>query len=159
MKAMVVYDSVFGNTEQVAQAMGRALGWPGDAEVRRVTEVQPERLAGLELLIVGSPTRAFQSTPATRRLLRSIPAHGLEGVKVAAFDTRFSEEDLDSAILSFMVKLFGYAAKPIANRLRKKGGELALPPEGFIVEGTEGPLRRGELERAADWARQLVAPR
>jgi hypothetical protein len=58
-----------------------------------------------------------------------------------------------------MVKLFGYAAIPIANRLRKKGGELALPPEGFIVEGTEGPLRRGELERAADWARQLVAPR
>jgi flavodoxin len=156
---MVVYDSVFGNTEQVAQAVGRALGWPEDAEVRRVSEVKPEQLAGLGLLIVGSPTRAFQPTPATRQLLKRIPARGLEGVKVAAFDTRFSVEDTDSAILTFMVRLFGYAAKPIAHRLQRKGGELAVPPEGFIVEGTEGPLHEGELERAADWARRIAAAR
>lgn len=159
MRAMVVYDSVFGNTEQVAQAMGRALGWPEDAEVRRVSEVRPEQLAGLGLLIVGSPTRAFQPTLATRQFLKRIPAHSLDGVKVAAFDTRFSVEETDSAILTLMVKLFGYAAKPIADRLKAKGGDLALPPEGFIVEGTEGPLREGELDRAADWAREIVAAR
>jgi flavodoxin len=157
MKAMVVYDSVFGNTEQVAQAMGRALGAPEDAEARRVSEVKPEQLMGLEVLIVGSPTRAFQATPATKQLLKSIPVGGLKGVKVAAFDTRFSVEEVGSAILTFMVKLFGYAAEPIARRLERKGGDLALSPEGFIVEGTEGPLREGELERAADWARQVVA--
>jgi flavodoxin len=155
MKAMVVYDSVFGNTEQVAQAMGRALGAPGDAEARRVTEVKPEELVGLDVLIVGSPTRKFRPTPTTTQLLKRIPARGLKGVKVAAFDTRFSIDDANSAILVFIVKLFGYAAKPIADRLEKKGGELALPPEGFIVEGTEGPLRDGELERAADWAGRL----
>jgi flavodoxin len=156
---MVVYDSVFGNTEQVGQAIARALGAPEDAQARRVTEVKPEQLVGLELLIVGSPTRAFQPTPATKQLLKGIPARGLEGVRVAAFDTRFAIEDVDSAILTFMVKLFGYAAKPVADRLKGKGGNLAAPPEGFIVEGTEGPLREGELERAADWARSLVEVR
>jgi flavodoxin len=154
---MVVYDSVFGNTEQVAQAIGRALGAPEDTEVRRVAEVTAEQLTGLEVLIVGSPTRAFQPTPATKQFLKRIPAGGLKDVRVAAFDTRYSMEDTDSAILRFMVKLFGYAAKPIADRLKGKGGDLALPPEGFIVEGTEGPLRDGELERAGDWARRIAA--
>jgi flavodoxin len=153
---MVVYDSVFGNTEQVAQAIGGALGSSDDVTTCRVTEVKPQQFKGLEVLIVGSPTRAFQPTLATKQLLKSVPAHGLEGVKVAAFDTRISVEDVDSAILTFMVKLFGWAAKPIAERLKRKGGALAVPPEGFIVEGTEGPLREGELERAAAWAKRTL---
>jgi hypothetical protein len=67
--------------------------------------------------------------------------------------------DIDPPIVRFIgrfvVKLFGYAAKPIADRLKKKGGELTIPPEGFLVKGTEGPLKEGELERAADWAKSL----
>jgi hypothetical protein len=54
------------------------------------------------------------------------------------------------------VRTFGYAAKPIARSLTKKGGELHLPPEGFYVQGMEGPLVEGELERAEDWARQIL---
>jgi hypothetical protein len=59
-------------------------------------------------------------------------------------------------ILALFVRLFGYAAEPIADRLRKKGGELIVPPEGFLVDGTEGPLIEGELERAADWGSQIM---
>jgi hypothetical protein len=58
--------------------------------------------------------------------------------------------------LSKLVNVFGYAAKPISDRLEKKGGELVVSPEGFYVDGTEGPLTEGELERAADWARQIL---
>jgi flavodoxin len=159
MKVLIIYDSFFGNTEQIAQAIGNALGSQEDAEILRVSDVKPEQLTGLKLLIVGSPTRGFRPTPAITNLLKSIPKNGLKGVKVAAFDTRISVDDLGSSILTFMVKMFGYAAKPIADRLKKKGGELTIPPEGFIVEGTEGPLREGELERAADWARQIMATR
>jgi hypothetical protein len=68
-----------------------------------------------------------------------------------------STQDANSPILAFFVKLFGYAAKPIADKLKKKGGELAIPPEGFFVKGSEGPLKEGELERVADWARQIIA--
>lgn len=156
MKAMVVYDSVHGNTEQVAQAVARALGSSEEVETLRVTEVDANQLADLDLLIVGAPTHAFQPSPGAKTFLKSIPTGALEGVRVAAFDTRISVEDTDSTILSFMIKLFGYAAKPIADRLKTKGGELALPPEGFFVEGTEGPLKQGELERAAEWAKPIV---
>jgi hypothetical protein len=120
--------------------------------------VQPEQLAGLELLIVGSPTQKFRPLPAVTALLKELPDGALQGVKVAAFDTRVPVSEIEkNRILAFFVRIFGYAAKPIADRLAKKGGEPVAPPEGFYVGGTEGPLLEGELERAADWARQVSA--
>ncbi|MFC2037415.1 flavodoxin family protein [Chloroflexota bacterium] len=158
MKALVAYDSAYGNTEQIAQAIGKALGSPEDVASVRVGDVRPEQLAGLTFLIVGSPTQKFSPTGATTKLLKGIPKSGLEGVKVAAFDTRFTVSEIEKVgILAFLVRIFGYAAEPIANRLEKKAGELVIPPEGFYVEGTEGPLQEGELERAADWAKQIIA--
>jgi hypothetical protein len=59
--------------------------------------------------------------------------------------------------LAFFVRLFGYAAKPISKGLGKKGGEAVVPPEGFFVEGMEGPLMEGELGRAEEWARTILA--
>lgn len=156
MKVLIIYDSVFGNTEKVAQAMGAALEAPIDASVVRVGDVKPEQLTGLDVLIIGSPTRAFSATPAIKQLLKSLAPHSLDGVKIAAFDTRIALSDVDSAILPPLVKLFGYAAEPIAKQLKKKGGEPAIPPEGFFVQGTEGPLKEGELKRAAAWAKQIV---
>ena len=89
--------------------------------------------------------------------LKGIPKNGLEDITVAAFDTRFPVSKIDKIrILAFFVRIFGYAAKPIADRLEKKGGELVVPPEGFYVTDTEGPLFEGELERAADWAKQIL---
>jgi len=158
MKAMVVYDSAFGNTEKVALAIGQALGSPEDVAVVRAGNVKPEQLAGLALLVVGSPTQKFRPLGTITSFLKSIPKNGLKGVKVAAFDTRATESEIEKVrILAFFVKVFGYAAKPIADRLVKKGGDLAVPPEGFYVAGTEGPLLEGEPERAAGWARDIVA--
>ena len=158
MKALVVFDSVFGNTGKIAQAIGQALGSPEEVEVTRASDFKPKQLDGLTLLIVGSPTQKFSPTSATTSFLKSIPTNGLREVKVAAFDTRFTESEIDRIrVLAFFVKIFGYAAKPIANRLEKKGGVLAIPPEGFYVGDTEGPLLEGELQRAAVWAKQIVA--
>jgi flavodoxin len=159
IKALVVYDSFFGNTERIAQAIGSALGRPEDVGILRVADVKPEQLAGLKLLIVGSPTRAFRPSPAIKKFLKSIPKNGLKGVKVAAFDTRITDEEIDSAIfiLRILVNIFGYAAKPISDRLVKKAGQLIAAPEGFFVQGTEGPLKEGELERASAWAREILA--
>jgi flavodoxin len=153
---LIVYDSVFGNTEKVAQAMGQALEPLGEVQVLRVSEVQSGQLTGVNVLIVGSPTRAFSPTPASKKLLEGIPDGGLEGVKVAAFDTRINVEEKGPAFLKFMVKLFGYAAKPLAKRLQRKGGQLVIDPEGFYVEDTEGPLAERELDRAAAWAKRAM---
>lgn len=157
MKTLIVFDSFFGNTEQVARAIGAALA--GDYEVvcMRVGEVTPSLLAGVKLLIVGSPTRGFRPTPAITAFIESIPAGGLSGVAVVAFDTRIAAEDMKNLLYTPLARIFGYAAKPIADKLASKGGRVAVSSEGFRVLGQEGPLKQGELDRARDWAKQIVA--
>jgi len=137
MNALVVYDSTYGHTAKIAQAIGDAIG----GQVLRVGEVNPADLKGLDLLIVGSPTHGGWFTPEIKVLLEALPA--LEGANVAAFDTRTVKWSW----------IFGYAAKRIARTLESKGGKLVAPPEGFFVLGIKGPLKDGELERVAGWAK------
>jgi len=153
---MVVYDSVFGNTEKIALAISKALGTNENVKTVRVESVSAEQLRGLQLLIVGSPTQKFKPLKTITSFLKGIGSSGLQGVQVAAFDTRISVDDVKSSLLRFMVRLGGYAAKPIANRLQKCGGDLIMPPEGFLVKESEGPLKEGELERAVSWTQQII---
>lgn len=155
MKILVVYDSYFGNTEQVAQAIGGALG--DDAAVKRPGEVEADEFSELDFLIVGSPTRAFRPSDTIKDFLKKIPPGGLKGVKVASFDTRIAKEDTGNPVLRFMIGIFGYAAKPIGDKLARKGGEPVGEAAGFLVLDTEGPLKDGELERAAAWAGSLIS--
>lgn len=167
MKTLIIYDSAYGNTEKIANAIGtaiglvigNALGDPQPVQTLRVNNVKPEQLTGLDLLIVGAPTQRFRTTSTMTDFLKSIPANGLKGVRVAAFDTRLSLNDIESSAFRLIIKTGGFAAKHIADRLKKSGGDLILPPEGFLVKDMEGPLLDGELERAADWARRAIPPR
>lgn len=152
MKALVVYDSAYGNTEAIAKAIGGAC----QAIVLRVGEVKPDHLEGLDFLIVGSPTQAFQSLPSVKAFLKNLPAGSIKGVKVASFDTRVDVKQVGNRFLTFLVRLFGYAAEPIMSALVKKGGVRAGEPIGFIVSDKEGPLLDGEIERAIQWATALV---
>ncbi len=158
MKTLIIYDSYFSNTEKIAQAIGAAVSSliesREDVVVVKVDKLEQEQLQGIDLLIVGSPTRAFRPTKEINIFLKQMSENQLKGVKVIAFDTRISTDDTDSRILNVFVKLFGYAAKPIADKLNKKGGELILQPEGFLVEASEGPLKEGEIERAKDWVKK-----
>lgn len=145
MKALVVYDSVYGNTEKIAQAIGGAI--TGEVKVLRMGEVNPSELKTFDLLIVGSPTHGGRATPAMRDFLKKVSEPDIQGISVTAFDTRLTAR---------WVKIFGYAAGKIGRNLKKKGGSLILSPEGFFVKGTKGPLKEGELERAASWAEEIV---
>jgi len=156
MKALVIYDSVFGNTEKIAQAIANALRRKVGVELLQAGNLTPAQLLGSDLLIVGSPTRGFRPTEAVAALLKGISAKALSGIKVAAFDTRLEADQVKSAATRFVIETGGYAAKRIADSLKKAGGTLVVPPEGFFVEDTEGPLKPGELERAAGWAATLI---
>jgi flavodoxin I len=144
MKALVVYDSVYGNTEKIARAIGDAVS--GEVRVLRVGEVDVSELKTLDLLFVGAPTHGGRPSPTMREFLDKVQSPALEGIKVAAFDTRLSTR---------WVGIFGYAAGRIAKSLQKKGGALVGSPEAFYVQGSEGPLKEGELERAAAWAQDI----
>jgi flavodoxin len=155
MRVLVIYDSVFGNTEKVAQAIGSAFGADNHIQTLPVSGVTVDTVCGLDLLIVGSPTRSFRPTPAIAQFLNALPKNQFAGVQVAAFDTRIWLNTIDSAAFRFLIDKGGYAASTMANALKKKGGTLRVPPEGFLVTGEQGPLKEGELERAAVWTRKM----
>jgi len=157
VRSLVVYDSQFGNTKLIAEGIGAALEVSGRVLVMHCSDVQPGDLMGINRLIVGSPTQQLTATSTVLNWIKTIPRNGLKGIKAAAFDTRFTEEKIkQTKFLPFFVRIFGYGAKSISDRLEKKGAQIVFPPEGFFVAETEGPLLVKELERAADWARQLV---
>ena len=145
MKILVVYDSVYGNTEKIAKSISDTI--TGEARLLRFGEVNPSELKTMDLFIVGSPTQGGRPTPAIREFLSKVPTPYLKGINVAAFDTRFSSK---------WVKIFGYAAGKIARNLERLRSILIVPPEGFFVESTKGPLKEGELQRAASWAKGIV---
>jgi flavodoxin len=147
MNVLIVYDSGYGNTEKIARAIAGAITPFGEVKVLRAGEANPSELGSIDILIVGSPTQGGKPTPAIQEFLSKIPENALKNINVASFDTR---------VKNIVAKLFGYAAGRIADSLKNKGGHLAAPPEGFIVKGNEGPLKEGELERAAGWAKEVL---
>lgn len=145
MKTLVVYDSVFGNTEQIARSVGAGIG--GSVNVAKVGGVSSRDLSGLDLLVLGSPTMGGRATKPMQEFVESLPPEVARKARCAAFDTRITMK---------FARIFGYAAPRIAEELHRKGGAKACEPEGFIVKGRNGPLEHGELERASAWGRQLV---
>ena len=147
MKTLVVYDSVYGNTRTIAEAIGEAL--PGEVSVIHVSDVQPGDLQTVDLLVIGSPTHGALPTEAMQGLIERMGPPAREGGKAATFDTRLT--------WGFLERWGGFAAEKIADSLRGKGWTIAGEPGGFLVGGLKkGPLKKGEVERAAAWAKRLA---
>jgi flavodoxin len=154
MNAIIIFDSVFGNTEKIAQAIAKGLG--AECACLRAGAVSLAQVTEADLVIMGSPTRSFAATPAVMSLLDAIPPDALAGKKIAAFDTRILMSGLKSLLFKKIIDRGGYAAPIIAEHLESKGGSIVRPAEGFFVKGEEGPLAAGELERAEEWGKQLI---
>lgn len=161
MKSCVVVESMFGNTEMLANAVARGLG---DAEVLQASTVDADLLTDMDLVVLGGPTHAFSmSRVATRReaiqqggtqgddqrglreLIAELPAQMT--TPVATFDSRVSKAR----------KLPGSAAKSAGHALRRRHHANVVAEESFYVEDTPGPLLDGELARAEAWGQQLVS--
>ncbi|HEV2235530.1 MAG TPA: flavodoxin family protein [Ktedonobacterales bacterium] len=146
MNTLIVFDSQFGNTERIAQAIATALRAYGPVRAVRVSRARPAEAKDLDLLVMGCPTQVWQPTEAMVAYVAGITPDHLRGTAVACFDTRFHMPPW----------LTGSAARILANRLERRGIALVVPPESFFVDGKEGPQETGELERAATWARMIA---
>ena len=164
MKALVVYESMFGNTRRIAESIAAGLAESGDVEAIEIGEATAETADGADLLVAGGPTHAFSmSRPSTRSdaITRGAP-EGREEIglrewinalpagprpMLATFDTRVAS----------MRHLPGSAARAAAKVGRHAGFELAAPPMSFYVDDVDGPLVNGELDRATAWGQQLAA--
>ena len=167
MNAIVMYESIYGNTRRVAEAIAEGLG---GAPVVPVSDADDQVLAEVDLLVAGGPTHMHGMTTSLSRKLAVDGAQedghadvepsaaegpGLRGRlarldgngrRAAAFDTRIDRSPA----------LVGSAARGIARRLRHRGYELTAEPESFFVEDAEGPLAEGELDRARSWGQTLA---
>jgi hypothetical protein len=163
MKSLVVYESWFGNTRQIAERIADALGEEGDVELISVDDPLPS-LLHVDLVVLGAPTHVHGLSSARSRQgaieqqggdgeigigargwIDELPLCG--GPRFAVFDTRAHKSEL----------LVGSAAHGMARRVRHRGYRLAADPESFFVHGTPGPLEEGELDRAAEWGRTLAS--
>lgn len=170
MRSLVVYESMYGNTHLVANAIGKGLEAAGPVEVVPVSEATAERIAQADLVVVGGPTHAHGMTrQSTRKAaadaldkpkneLTLDPDAGGEGLRewfdslekvdcsAAAFDTRFDLPPLIS----------GRASKGINKRLRRHGLTVVAKPESFFVERDSTALGEGEEGRARAWGEDLA---
>lgn len=159
MNAIVIYESIYGNTRAIAEAVAEGLG---GARVMTPAELSAEA-AQADLLVVGGPTHIHgMATDRSRRLaLESAGADGAHGpvlrdwlsrlpkapgARAAAFDTRLDRAEW----------LTGAASLRIAKRLRHHGYTV-VDTATFRVADSEGPLVDGELERARRWGAALAA--
>jgi flavodoxin len=155
----VVYESLFGNTARIAEAIAEGMKEHLEVELHNVVEgTQPDRW---DLIVVGGPTHAFSmSRPSTRedavtQGATADPSMGLRewldqlpdgnGTPFAVFDTR----------VDIVRRLPGSAAKAAAKVIRRRGYQPLTRPESFYVQDTPGPLLDGETQRAEVWGRQL----
>jgi len=141
MKALVLYDSSFGNTKHLAEVIAAELG--KEAETVFIENADPAELSRAELLIIGSPIQGFRPTEKMNKFLTHLKPGQLNGVKATTFDTRVK------------VWIHGNAADPMAHQLKRAGAEIICKQEYFYVEGKEGPIFPGEVERAITWANQI----
>lgn len=162
MRALVVYESMFGNTHRIADAIADGMSDAAEVTVADVADAPAQIPADVELVVVGGPTHTFSmSRDSTRReavgrgaddtdVLRGI-REWLEALSpsdpvrtFAAFDTRVD------------VPLLPGAASRAATRRARKLGFAVTEPASFLVEGYEGPLREGQLDRAREWGHGLT---
>lgn len=162
MKALIVYESMFGNTGKVAEAVAEGLRGHLEVELVEAAHAPAPLLDLVDLLVVGGPTHAFSMTRGSTRedaVRQGAAGHG-DGIRewidrlhrgphsemVATFDTRVGK----------VKHLPGSAAKAAAKALRRLGYGSAAKPESFFVADTAGPLLDGELDRARAWGEQLA---
>lgn len=160
VRALVVYESIAGNTRLVAEAVANAMAAHGRVELVDVAHAPKAIPADLTLLVVGASTQTFtlgrgkegrdaanRFVPRGRTLAEWLDRlHVPLGYGAAAFDTRVKKPFLP-----------GSAAKTTEKRLNNVGFKIVAPAEGFIIDGNTGTLAAGELERATLWGAQLGA--
>lgn len=163
MRALIVYESMFGNTEAVADAVRAGVEPVMPVDLVQVGDAPGIGALEVDLLVVGAPTHAFS---LSRESTRADAAQRRGGTTVTGtaglrewLDAGTAPAGLPAAAFDTHVKtpkLPGRASKAAEKRLRHAGATMVAPAESFYVDGYEGPVLDGELERARAWGESLA---
>jgi flavorubredoxin len=165
MRALVVYESMFGNTQSVARAVAEGLQGYLTVDALEVSAAPTVVPADVNLLVVGGPTHVFGMTRPNTRADAMKQAHGGSIISTGSGMREWIEQlagprRLAVATFDTRVKvrwMGGSAAASAAKRLRRRGFDVTPGKESFYVQGTPGPLADGEVDRAREWGRRLGA--
>ncbi len=145
MRAVVIFDSTWGNTEKIAQAVASGIG--GATKALRVDAAGEADLEHVDLLVLGSPILGGRPSAAIQAYVNALSSGTAKKLSAATFDTRLTMR---------FARIFGFAALRMADALNEKGCAVKSS-EGFFVRGRSGPLADGEVERATRWGKALLA--
>lgn len=145
MKKIVIYDSFFGNTKLIAETIAEVL----ECETIKISAFNHDVINTYDLVVIGSPTRAFSPTPEIKQLVKKITQ---DGPRVALFDTRVMMDETVPRMLKWMAKRFGYSNDTLEKIVRKKHIKSISFSEEFYVKDSEGPLLADEVEKAKKFA-------
>ena len=149
MKGIVIYDTSYGNTKKVAEAIAETLKESCIAvDSVYVKDMKKLRAKDHDFLVLGSPTRFGTMSFTVKRFLGKVKGKEWMNKPFAAFDTENPEN---------IEKKQGSAAEKIAEKLKEKQMKQLLPVLKALVLGWKGPLQEGEIERAKKYTRELVA--
>jgi flavodoxin len=130
----------------VAAAIAEEFEPNGNVRLSSSDDLSHEDFEGVDLVVMGTPTHNMNLPKAVRPVFERLPRRSLKQTPVAAFDTSYKMSPL---LCKFT------AAKRLNRKLRRLGGKSVMPPETFHVEGREGPLYSGEIDRAREWANKI----
>lgn len=168
-KALVVFESMYGNTAKIAMEIGQGLEDDMTVEVIEVGQA-PTTLEGIDLLVVGGPTHAHGLSNAETRhsaAERTDDALVSSGIGIREWMKRLDPPTgtMRAAVFDTRIKgprfLWGSAARKADDILTERGFALIAPAESFLVSGPTGPLDDallvGEVERARAWGVDLAS--
>ena len=158
MKTLVIYDSAYGNTAKIADAITKTAAEYGEVEEKLADDVERQDFDDIGMLFIGTPTQGGRPTHLLEAVINDYAYTLPPNVYVAPFDTRLSIKTVNRW-LKLLMKVIGFAAPKIAQTFRRDSKCIVEPPEGFIVRDKEGPLLKGELDRAALWTRRMIGLR
>ncbi len=165
MRALVVYESMYGNTRDIACAIGAGIAEEMAVEVEEVGTARNRIGPEIGLVVVGGPTHAFSMTRATSREDAATQQPEVEiisqGIGIREWLDRF-EAPAGTVFATFDTKidkpkLPGSAGGAAERRLRRMGYRMLTKPESFWVTAGAGPLADDEDRRATEWGRSLAA--
>jgi|APFre7841882724_1041349.scaffolds.fasta_scaffold21305_2 flavodoxin len=159
MKGVVAYDSVHGNTKQVAEAIAEQIRSEGhEAQVIAVKEWSKGALTG-DLLFIGSPTRGGKMTKEAKEFIESLEVGYWKGKNVVTFDT-LGPLSKDAEKRKRTLESLSDQSKNAASRMREACQERGIQVSKtmhFAVVGMWGPLAPDALDRARDLTHQFLA--
>jgi flavorubredoxin len=145
-KAIVIYDTKFGNTEKIAKALAEGMKQKGiDVDCVNVKEIQIGKLNEYDLLAIGGPTHAFGLSKPMKAFLEEVKGTDLRGKKAFAFDTKLRS------------RFSGSAGRKIEKRLGKLRMIVVRPHASAIFNSKEARLEEGAEETFRQIAAEIAA--